>query len=105
MDNNQFLQPGATLWNNTYRIEKFLGHGGFGITYLAMDTHLEKRVAIKEFFIGGLCSRDSDSFTVIPTRSNSSDLIEKYKKKVSEGGTESCQADEISFIESMIKPM
>ena len=81
MDNNQFLQPGATLWNNTYRIEKFLGHGGFGITYLAMDTNLEKRVAIKEFFIGTLCSRDSNSRTVITNGANSADLIEKYKTK------------------------
>ena len=81
MDNNQFLQPGATLWNDTYRIEKILGHGGFGITYLAMDTNLEKKVAIKEFFIGALCSRDSDSCTVITNGTNSADLIEKYKTK------------------------
>jgi len=32
-----------------YQIESVLGHGGFGITYLATDTHLHKKVAIKEF--------------------------------------------------------
>ena len=32
-----------------YRIERMLGSGGFGITYLAHDTHLNKRVAVKEY--------------------------------------------------------
>jgi formylglycine-generating enzyme required for sulfatase activity/predicted Ser/Thr protein kinase len=32
-----------------YEIERVLGHGGFGITYLARDTHLDKTVAIKEY--------------------------------------------------------
>jgi serine/threonine protein kinase len=31
-----------------YQIERILGKGGFGITYVAIDTHLGKRVAIKE---------------------------------------------------------
>jgi serine/threonine protein kinase len=34
---------------NEYRIERILGGGGFGITYLAHDTHLDCRVAIKEY--------------------------------------------------------
>ena len=33
-----------------YRVESVLGVGGFGMTYLCTDTHLEKRVAIKEYF-------------------------------------------------------
>lgn len=32
-----------------YRLDKVLGVGGFGITYLAWDTNLAKRVAIKEY--------------------------------------------------------
>ena len=34
---------------NEYRLEGILGHGGFGITYLARDVNLDKPVAIKEY--------------------------------------------------------
>lgn len=34
---------------NAYLLERVLGRGGFGITYLARDTNLDKLVAIKEY--------------------------------------------------------
>jgi len=49
------LGEGAML--NEYSIVDVLGVGGFGITYLARDTLLEKDVAIKEYFPGGVVSR------------------------------------------------
>ncbi|MEN8218955.1 MAG: SUMF1/EgtB/PvdO family nonheme iron enzyme [Pseudomonadota bacterium] len=33
-----------------YRIDSVLGHGEFGITYLAQETKLKQKVAIKEYF-------------------------------------------------------
>jgi formylglycine-generating enzyme required for sulfatase activity len=44
-----------------YRIDGVLGRGGFGITYLALDTTLERQVAIKEYLPVTLAVRESDS--------------------------------------------
>ena len=48
MNDRKILSNGYLLDN--YRIEKVLGQGGFGITYLAYDLELQKYVAIKEYF-------------------------------------------------------
>lgn len=53
------LQPGASLLRGQYRIEHFLGSGGFGMTYLASDS-LKRRVVIKECFPQAMCRRDGD---------------------------------------------
>ncbi|MEE8371011.1 MAG: serine/threonine-protein kinase, partial [Sphingomonadales bacterium] len=48
-----------------YEVLRVLGHGGFGITYLAFDGNLEKPVAIKEYLPDTLAVRDS-SESVVP---------------------------------------
>ena len=45
------LKTGVLLQGGKYRIEKSLGQGGFGITYLAEQTNLGRKVCIKEFFM------------------------------------------------------
>ena len=47
-----------------YRIDAILGAGGFGVTYKALDTHLENWVAIKEYFPIEWSFRDADGVTV-----------------------------------------
>jgi tetratricopeptide (TPR) repeat protein len=44
------LIPGTLLRGGDYQIDYALGRGGFGITYRAAHTFLEKVVAIKEFY-------------------------------------------------------
>ena len=58
------LPLGCTLME--YRLQAVLGAGGFGITYLARDTNLDKDVAIKEYLPGAFAVRSNDS-TVVPT--------------------------------------
>ena len=75
------LQPDSTLQSGKYRIIKKLGQGGFGITYLAENTMLEGKVAIKEFFFKEYCDRDdSTSRVTIPTSGNR-EIVERFKQK------------------------
>ena len=47
-----------------YRIERVLGAGGFGITYLAVETLIGRKLAIKEFLPTGIATRSQDGLTV-----------------------------------------
>lgn len=51
-----------------YRLDRVLGVGGFGITYLGWDSHLEKEVAIKEYLPSEFAVRTGE-FTVQPKSS------------------------------------
>ena len=42
--------PKDTELRGRYRVETVLGAGGFGITYVGLDLHLNRAVAIKEYF-------------------------------------------------------
>src|SRR5450755_2992406 len=44
-----------------YVLERVLGQGGFGITYLAHDPNLDRRVAIKEYLPTEIARRRSDA--------------------------------------------
>ena len=75
------LRANSTLQGGKYRIIKKLGQGGFGITYLAENTLLEGKVAIKEFFFKEYCERDDATCHVtIPTTGNR-EIVERFKRK------------------------
>lgn len=75
------LSVGSTLQNGKYEIIRILGQGGFGITYLAVHTLLDKNVAIKEFFPKDFCDRNCDTNHITLGTSSSADLVSKLKKK------------------------
>lgn len=70
----QGLKSGALLRHETYRIEKILGQGGFGITYLATDLALDRLVAIKEFFPKDYCDRVGDTSHITLGTSSSTEF-------------------------------
>jgi serine/threonine protein kinase len=53
-----------------YVLEHVLGQGGFGITYLARDTNLDRRVAIKEYLPTDYARRHADATVRARTESN-----------------------------------
>lgn len=48
-----------------YRIIRSLGAGGFGVTYLAEEESIERRVVLKENFPDRLCHRESKTMDVV----------------------------------------
>ncbi len=54
-----------------YVLERVLGQGGFGITYLAHDSNLDRRVAIKEYLPAEVARRRSDASARPRTESHS----------------------------------
>jgi serine/threonine protein kinase len=62
--NDNYLPKGYQL--KDYLIEKVLGEGGFGITYLATDINLKTKVVIKEFLPKEFSSRNSNNRSIVP---------------------------------------
>jgi serine/threonine protein kinase len=53
------LEIGSRI--DRYEIEAVIGHGGFGISYCAVDTESSERVALKEFLPTELATREADN--------------------------------------------
>lgn len=92
-DLNNALPQGTILHGPgvTYRIEKTLGAGGFGITYLAVgqvivgNVPAEVKFAIKEHFPSSICKRNGSSVVINDDKhdaykSSLSDFIAEAKK-------------------------
>lgn len=75
------LHKNTLLQNRRYAIQKPLGQGGFGITYLAYDNVNRKQVAIKEFFMKELCNRDGKNHHMSVPSTGSRQLVDKFRAK------------------------
>lgn len=69
----QTLPLGSLLQG--YKLLRVLGAGGFGITYLAFDANLDRKVAIKEFYPKNHVER-KDGIAVVLKSTANQDLIE-----------------------------
>ena len=75
------LAPGVLL-RDRYEIGRVLGEGGFGITYVGKDTVLERKVAVKEFYMSGYVNRNCTVSTdVLSSAGTQGETFEKNKEK------------------------
>ena len=77
----QHLQPNTTLQGGKYRIERVLGQGGFGNTYVGYNTEFEETVAIKEFFMKGVTERDETTCAVSVSNADNVGQFEEQREK------------------------
>lgn len=68
MTNLIALTPGTVLTGD-YRLERVLGAGGFGVTYLAQEMALSRQVTIKEYFPSDFAAR-ANGIDAVPRSSD-----------------------------------
>ena len=81
----QLLPIGTLLQHGKYRVEKHLASGGFGNTYIIVNTGFDRKFAMKEFFLQGINQRGKDSTTVtISNEVNGSTFLSQKNKFIKE---------------------
>ncbi len=75
------LKSDTLLKRGEYRIVDSLGRGGFGITYLAEQVNLHRKVCIKEFFPKDYYKRDEDSVSISLLSDGFAESMNKFKAK------------------------
>lgn len=80
------LPSGTYLEQNKYYIDRVLGDGGFGITYLGYDMKLERKVAIKEFYLRGYCYRNPGDTNIYTYADHRGATFEKMKQQYIQEG-------------------
>lgn len=74
------LRPGNILLGK-YIVGKVMGKGGFGVTYLAYDVTMGRKVAIKEFFPYGVALRAPGTTTVSVASMDNADAFKLGAEK------------------------
>ncbi|MBP3455141.1 MAG: protein kinase [Alistipes sp.] len=85
------LPVDTLLQGGKYRIVRFISSGGFGCTYEAEHVMLEKRVAIKEFFVKDFCNRDQTTSHVSVGTVSKRALVDKLRCKFADEAKALCK--------------
>lgn len=75
------LQNKHQLQSGRYIIDQCIGQGGFGITYIATQVSLNRKVAIKEFFMKSFSSREDETSQVTLSSEGSKEFVTLYYNK------------------------
>lgn len=75
------LTSGTLLERGKYRIISTLGRGGFGITYLAEQVLVRRKVCIKEFFPKDFYKRDEGSCSISILSQGQALTMSRFKEK------------------------
>jgi len=96
VEDNMQLTNGHRLQEGKYRIEKKIGQGGFGVTYLARwyqklqgemgVANSYSMVVIKEFFWSKYCNREADGYTVSISSAEGKEMMAQFKEKLKKEG-------------------
>lgn len=96
-EDERYLHSGSVIMGR-YLIGRALGSGGFGITYIAWDSMLEKTVAIKEYFPADFVTRATNHVSVKLTDPKMLDQFEAGKKKAIEESRTLARLDDIENV-------
>ncbi len=83
-DHQYALPPGTYLGH--YQIQSLLGHGGFGLTYLAKDLKLHRLIAIKELLPMDFAVREAGTKTVVAKSFSDQTNLEWARQRFLEEG-------------------
>lgn len=97
-----FALPDSTLLKNRYKTLRFLGMGGFGITYQILDTYTNMVYAMKEYAPSSICVRASDGYTLLPCTPEKESNLEHGRKRFLEEADLLRQLDSINGIVSVM---
>ena len=73
------LSNETLLHGGKYKILSKISQGNFGITYLAEQTSLNRKVCIKEFFFRGSCERSVNGHVTVTT--SGQDVTNSFRRK------------------------
>ena len=94
------LSPG-TMLQGKYLVGKSIGHGGFSVTYVGLDTVLDVRVAIKEYMPSEYATRSGHSLSL--TISQQGDAPQRYKEGMEKFVEEARRLAAIDNVEGIVK--